>query len=243
MQSYKDKQETLLKTMKLTGLALAASTLMAVPTAFADNTASAFYDGAGGFIGAAALTNGGDCDADGYCKVLSTVLANSGTPKDLIIGLSFETMLMTETSVKGQKGSKSTSIADAAIRMKVYVDGKLAAPGAVTFDRRYQELWAVLGGVLESCEDGVLDGVIDGIISADECTFTDEEIGLILDTTQASTFNFLSYNIGSGSHTIEAYALLEENGEVVGYGGNSAASALLGKGTLSAWEVHGAVNK
>lgn len=230
--------QTYIKTLKIAGLALATGSLMVVPNAFADNTASAFYDGAGGVIGAEALASGGACDAEGYCKVLETVLANAGTPKDLVIGLSFETMLMTNTSVKSKGGSLSTSTADAEIKMKVLVDGVEAAPGAVTFDKRLQTLWAKLGGVMD-CADS--DG--DGIVSFDECTLTDEEIGLILDTAQASTFNFLSYNIGSGSHTIEAYAQLSHNGAVVDGSGAADASAALGKGTLSVWEVHGAVKQ
>jgi hypothetical protein len=221
------------KTLKIAGLVLASGGLMAIPGAFADNSASAFFDGS--LIGAAAFASGSDCDAEGYCKILETELKNSGAPKDLVIGLSFETMLMTNTSVTSKGGNKSTSIADAEIRMKVLVDGVEAAPGVVTFDRRYQELWAKLGGVMDC-----VDLNVDSIVSFDECTLTDEEIGLILDTTQASTFNFLSYDIGSGSHTITAYAQLTKNGSVVGTGASDA-SAALGKGTLSVWEVHGAV--
>lgn len=209
--------------------------LLATPLSFADNSATDYYDGTA-MIGAAALrAEGSVCDDQGFCRVLHTELKNSGTPKDLIIGLSFETALMTETVVRSKGGSKSSATADAKIEMYVKVDGVMAAPGTVTFDRRKQELWASLGGVLE-CSDVNLDGVI----TFDECTLTEEEIGLILDTTQASTFNFLAFDIGSGSHAIEAYARLSRDGEVV----NDAswnASASLGKGTLSAWETHGAM--
>ncbi len=198
----------------------------------ADNVASAYTKDGMAVIGAAAY-DAGVADSTGWAKVLSTTLQNSGTPKDLVIGLSFETMLFTKTVVQSQGGNKSTSIADAEIEMYVTVDGKEALPGTVTFDKRYQELWAKLGGVLD-CSD--LNG--DGIVSFDECTITDEEIGLILDTKAAHTFNFLAYNIGSGSHTIEAYARLSRNGSVVG-SGETAANASLGKGTLSVWEVHG----
>ncbi len=169
---------------------------------------------------------------------LSTTLKNSGTPKDLIIGLSFETSLFTMTMVQSKGGKKSHVVADAEIEMYVTVDGIPAAPGNITFDKRRQELWASLGGVL-NCTD--ING--DGIISFDECTLTDEEIGLILDTKAAHAFNFLAFNIGSGSHTIVAYARLSRNGEVVTGSGAANASASLGKGTLSVWEVHNAVTK
>lgn len=210
------------------------ASLFAMPAlTLADNTASAYTRDGTAVIGSAAAVAGA-ADSDGYSKVLSTTLQNSGTPKDLVIGLSFETSLFTKTVVQSRNGQKSTAVADAEIDMYVTVDGIPALPGTVTFDKRRQELWASLGGVL-NCADG--NG--DGIVSFDECTLTDEEIGLILDTKAAHTFNFLAYNIGSGSHTIEAYARLSRNGSVVGTGASDA-NASLGKGTLSVWEVHGA---
>ena len=143
---------------------------------------------------------------------------------------------MTETVVKSKGGEKSSATADAEIEMYVTVDGNVAEPGIVTFDKRTQELWAKLGGVID-CTD--ING--DGIVSFDECTFTDEEIGLILDTKAAHGVNFLSYDIGSGSHVIKAYARLTKDDTLVLNGGVSNATASLGKGTLAVWEVHGAM--
>lgn len=199
----------------------------------ADNSASAYTGDGTAVVGAAAI-QAGVANTSGWVKVLETKLQNSGTPKDLIVGLSFETSLFTETMVQSKGGNKSTSVADAEIEMYVTVDGKMALPGEVTFDKRRQELWASLGGVLD-CVD--TNG--DDVINYSECTLTDEEIGLILDTKAAHSFNFLAYNIGSGSHTIEAYARLSKDGSVVGSGASNA-NASLGKGTLSVWEVHGA---
>ena len=200
----------------------------------ADNSASSYTRDGTAVVGAAAQL-AGVVDVDGYTKVLSSELSNSGTPKDLVIGLSFETSLFTMTMVKSKGGSKSTSTADAEIEMYVLVDGKMAEPGIVTFDKRRQELWASLGGVL-NC----VDTNLDGIVSFDECLLTEEEIGLILDTKAAHTFNFLANNIGSGGHTIEAYARLSKDGSVEGLGASDA-SASLGKGTLSVWEVQDSV--
>lgn len=223
-----------MKTIRSLVPALIIAGLAFAPTCVqADNTASAYTNDGTAVIGAAAAS-AGLADDSGWTKVLSTTLQNSGTPKDLIIGLSFETMLFTKTMVQSKGGNKSTSIANAEIEMYVLVDGEKALPGDVTFDKRYQELWASLGGVL-TCADSN----DDGIVSFDECTLSDEEIGLILDTKAAHSFNFLSYNIGSGSHTIDAYARLSKNGSVVGSGASDA-NASLGKGTLSVWEVHGA---
>ncbi|WP_432474645.1 hypothetical protein [Amphritea sp. HPY] len=223
-----------MKGFKQSVVSMAVAGLLCSPAIYADNSASAFTEDGTAVIGAAAAV-AGLVDADGYTKVLSTTLKNSGTPKDLVIGLSFETQLFTMTMVQSKGGNKSTSTADAMIEMYVTVDGVEAAPGNVVFDKRYQELWAKLGGVMDCA-----DSNDDGIISFDECTLTEEEIGLILDTTAAHTFNFLSYDIGSGSHTIEAWARLSKGGSVVG-SGDTGASASLGKGTLSVWEVHGSI--
>jgi hypothetical protein len=231
------KSEKLLAQWQTGSRALMVAGLLATPGVYADNTASAYVDlSKSPVIGAASVEScePGLPELTGYCRVLSTELGNSGTPKDLVIGLSFETMLMTETVVKSKGGTKSTSEADASIEMYVLVDGEMALPGQVIFDKRTQTLWATLGGVLD-CTD--LNG--DGIVSFDECDLTDEEIGLALDTAAAHTFNFLAYDIGSGSHTIEAYARLSTSDGVVTDSGSSNASAALGKGTLSVWEVHG----
>lgn len=222
------KLKTLISTIAMVGLTSASAFVNA------DNSASAYTGDGTAVIGRAAAA-AGLTDSDGFTKVLDTTLSNSGTPKDLVIGLSFETSLFTETVVKSKGGSKSTSTADAAIDMYVLVDGQAATPGTVTFDKRHQELWASLGGVLNCA-----DANEDGIVSFDECDVTDEEIGLILDTKSAHTFNFLANNIGSGSHTIEAYARLSKDGSVEGTG-DSDASASLGKGTLSVWEVQDSV--
>jgi energy-converting hydrogenase Eha subunit E len=220
---------------KLPAAAVVMGLITAPSLVSADNSASA-YTGDGTAVIGAAAAYAGLADSEGFTKVLTTELKNSGEPKDLVIGLSFETSLFTMTMVQSQKGKKSSSVADAEIEMYVTVDGVPAAPGTVTFDKRKQELWASLGGVMD-CYD--MDG--DLIVSFDECTITDEEIGLILDTKAAHTFNFLAYNIGSGSHVIEAYARLSRNAEVVEGTGASDANASLGKGTLSVWEVHGSV--
>jgi hypothetical protein len=58
---------------------------------------------------------------------------------------------------------------NAEINMKVFVDGELALPVEVTFDKREQTSLAKQGGVLV-CQDYNRDG----IITFDECTFTEE---------------------------------------------------------------------
>ncbi|SCZ67588.1 hypothetical protein [Thiohalomonas denitrificans] len=228
-----------MKTFKHT-VALTLAGLLAVPAAaFADNAASAYTEDGTAIIGYAAAV-AGETNSLGFTKVLSTTLKNSGSPKDLFIGLTFETGLMTETEVKTNtkngKAEESSATASAEIEMYVLVDGQEAKPGTVTFDKREQAMWATLGqGLVCSDANG------DDIITFDECSLTDQEVGLLLETKAAHGFNFLSYNIGSGSHTIEAFARLKAQGEVADASSNAKASAYLGKGTLSVFEVHDSV--
>src|SRR5262245_30154291 len=136
---------------RMFGLGVGLGVLVIPLVTLADNSASAYTNDGTAVIGAAAAL-AGVTDSDGYTKVLSSTLSNSGTPKDLVIGLSFETSLFTKTVVQSKGGTKSTAVADAEIEMYVTVDGVKAQPGIVTFDKRRQELWASLGGVV-TCTD------------------------------------------------------------------------------------------
>jgi hypothetical protein len=90
-------------------------------------------------------------------------------------------------------------------------DTLTAAPGQVMLSKRVQELSATLGGVIQECTDGDTnfdgtadtdpDGTID-IVS--ECIVTDEEIGLLQDTTAAHHFNFVLPNMNQGEYDIKA---------------------------------------
>jgi len=75
---------------------------------------------------------------------------------------------------------------------------------------RVQELSATLGGVIQSCQvtcgvDVNTDELVcDDIVIAEDCEVTDEEIGLLLDTTAAHHFNFLLPNMNQGVYDIKA---------------------------------------
>jgi hypothetical protein len=144
--------------------------------------------------------------------------------KELLIGVSAELGLVTKASVKGKKGDSAKSIADASAMVDIFAvpvgDGDIihAAPGQITVSKRVQELDATLGGVIQSCEDTTggdyetispgEDGYLatpDGVIDiASECIVTDEEIGLLLDTTAAHHFNFVLPNMDQGEYKIKA---------------------------------------
>jgi len=174
-------------------------------------------------------------DADDWSTVMSGQI-HTATPKDLLIGVSLETSLLTDTVVKSSGGARDVSTAEAAIEVKVLVDGIEAAPGVVVFDKRKQQLSAALGGYYTECVDANLDGITDVLT---ECVLAPEEIELLLDTTAAHHFNFIKADLGQGTHTVVVKSKISNN--TVSANGSASASALLGKGSLSVEEVQ-AVN-
>ena len=161
-----------------------------------------------------------------FQKVASATIKTSN-PADLMIGVSMETSLYTNTVVASKNYEKSSSTAEAGVEVLVKIDGQDAQPGAVTFDRRKQTMVAVMDGF--SCTD--LNA--DGIVTYDECSLTPEEIQLILDTTGAHHFNFAQANVGVGVHTIEVFARIKTFAEGSGPTlGSATANAFVGKGSL-----------
>jgi len=126
--------------------------------------------------------------------------------KDLLIGVSLQSGLYTDTTVKGKNGSSEQAGAEAAVKVEVLIDGKMgvAAPDTVIFARRVQELTATLGGVIEKCNVSVDPETGEGeIIIARDCDVSDEEIGLMISTTSANHFNFVAPNMEPGDHTVD----------------------------------------
>ncbi len=204
-------------------IAILAFSLLVTTSAFA---ASAKFTANVGTM-AAASPNLATNDADGWSTILKGQI-HTATPKDLLIGVSLETTLFTDTLVKSSGGQKATSTAEAGIEVQVLVDGNAAFPGVVVFDKRMQQLSATLGG-FTSCSDVNGDGIID---VTTECSLTDEEIELILNTTAAHHFNFVQANLGQGTHSVVVKAKISNTDN---------AYAVLGKGSLSVEEVQ-AVN-
>ena len=141
--------------------------------------------------------------------------------KELLVGVSAEIGLVTDTSVKGKNGEEARAMAEAEAFVTVYamptgseetVSGtKIAAPGKIILSKRIQELKATLGGVIESCEDLDDDGIID---VKTECVVTDEEIGLMIETTAAHHFNFVLPDMDQGVYDIKAVFTTGANAEV-----------------------------
>lgn len=167
--------------------------------------------------------------------VLSTTI-KTPNQKDLLIGVSLETGLYTQTLVKSSGGTKDTSNATAGIQIRVLVDGVQAAPGEVTYDKRSQTLSATLGGYFANCTDANGDGIIDVLT---ECDLLPEEIELILDTMAAHHFNFVLANLAPGDHSIVVQAEIQSSNSA--QTGSSSAWATIGKGSLTVEEIR-AVN-
>ena len=212
-------------------VAILALSLLATTSAFAASAKFTANVGTVAVVSPLLATN----DADGWTTVLSGQI-HTATPKDLLIGVSLETSLLTDTLVKSSGGVKDSSTAEAGIEVKVLVDGIEAAPGVVIFDKRKQVLSATLGGYYTNCTDDNLDGITDVLT---ECDLAPEEIGLLLDTTAAHHFNFIQADLGQGVHNVVVKSKISNNN--VFANGTASSSALLGKGSLSVEEVQ-AVN-
>jgi len=136
--------------------------------------------------------------------------------KELLVGVSAEIGLVTDTSVKGKDGGSARAIADGEAYVTVFAvprgDGNSmeAAPGKVMLSKRVQELNATLGGVIQSCQvscaqdEDTGEIVCDDIVIADDCVVTDEEIGLLQETVAAHHFNFVLPNMNQGVYDIKA---------------------------------------
>lgn len=162
--------------------------------------------------------------------LLSTTIKTS-MQKDLVVDASLESGLYTKTVARSKDMITDTSFSRAGIEVRVLIDGKPAYPGTVTFGRRSQELSATLQGQL-----ALIDKNADGIVGFDELvSIAPEEIGLVLDTLNANSFNFVLDNVGTGVHKIELQARIDLGANV--QAGSAEARAMVGKGSMTVEEV------
>jgi len=184
----------------------------------------------------------GSSDASDFDINAGFTLATIKVPQDkeLLVGVSSEVGLVTDTSIKGKNGGAAKSIAGAGAGVVVFavptesamMGGKIAAPGPVVLSARVQALSAKLGGVIESCTDGSDGSDPDGTINIKtECIVTDEEIGLMQATMAAHHFNFVLPNMDQGEYDIVAffvtgaYAEIDIDEASVAAGGSVSAAA------------------
>jgi hypothetical protein len=167
------------------------------------------------------------CDSteDNFCDAITntgaqfgTTLANIKVPqsKELLVGVSAQVELFTQTTVKGRKGSlsKATAMAEGGVSLLAcnLASGDCfeGAPGYITLSKRQQELEAVLGGVIEECTFDVTLDVVEDVASGsatwtlDDCVVLQEEISLALTTMAAHHFNFVFPDLPQGDYAVMA---------------------------------------
>jgi hypothetical protein len=168
--------------------------------------------------------------ADGYTPILRGAIHTS-QQKELVMGVSLESGLYTDTTVVSKNLQADKSVAMARILVRVMVDGVEAYPGSVTFAEREQGLVAKFAGYFE-CTD--LNN--DGIMNFGECDYTKpEELQLWLKTLNANAFFFALPDLQQGEHIVEVQAKVETSTSF--QLGAAAASAWIGKGTVSIEEA------
>jgi hypothetical protein len=184
-------------------------------------------------------TQPNDCNFnDGY--TFATIKVPQS--KELLVGVSAEVLLITDTSIKGKDGGSARALAYAGAEATVAAcpvgggDCEIAAPGSVILADRFQTLEGTLGGVLTNCTDSNDDGDVD----LSDCELTDEEIGLVLDTLSSHHFNFVLPNMDQGDYDIVAVFGTEACNEISSDGDAEAfafAVAAIGKSMVTVQQV------
>lgn len=189
-------------------------------------------------------TQPNDCNFnDGYTFATIKVPQD----KELLVGVSSEVLLVTDTSIKGKDGGNARALAYAGAEVTVGacpVDGgdcQIAAPGSVVLADRFQILEGTLGGVLTNCTDSNGDGDID----LSDCELTDEEISLVIDTLSSHHFNFVLEDMDQGDYNIVALFGTAACNEISSDGDAEAfafAVAAIGKSMVTVQQVRATKN-
>jgi hypothetical protein len=168
---------------------------------------------------------------NGWVTVLSGKLKTPSS-KEVYVSASLEAGLYTQTLVRSKNMKKDTSVASVSIQVQALIDGTPMQPGTVTYAARTQTLSATLEGAIAGCLSIVTNPDGTQSIVLDQDCVTPEEIELILDTLNAASFNFVSSNVGVGTHTISIQARISSSTSV--QEGSASAKGLVGKGTMIA---------
>jgi hypothetical protein len=168
---------------------------------------------------------------NGWVTVLSGKLKTPSS-KEVYVSASLEAGLYTQTLVRSKNLKKDTSTASVSIQVQALIDGTPMQPGTVTYAARTQTLSATLEGAIAGCLSIVTNPDGTQSIVLDQNCVTPEEIELILDTLSAASFNFVSSNVGVGTHTLSIQARISSSTSV--QEGTASAKGLVGKGTMIA---------
>lgn len=150
--------------------------------------------------------------------------------KELLVGVSAQIGLYTETVVRGKKGSTSSALAfaEGSVGLMACNSENLcysSVPRNVVLSNRTQELEATLAGIIEECiveidytenDSGFIED-ISGSFDLNDCTVSPEEIGLALETLAAHHYNFVFPNIPVGEWDIVATFKTDAQTEAAAY--------------------------
>jgi hypothetical protein len=167
-----------------------------------------------------------------------TILSNrlkTSNQKDVLIGVSAEIGLFVKTTVNSKNMVEDTATGQAEVEFQVLLDGKSVEPGIVVFGRKTQVLSATLEGSIGNCirTSTNLDGTISSVV--DLTCVTPENISLISDSLQATTFNFISVDCPQGTHVISVQARVSTIGSSTF--GSFSALAFVGKASFFAESI------
>lgn len=154
---------------------------------------------------------------------------------DLLVNAGFEVGLYTATTVSSKNMVTDTSTATASVKVRALIDNAEAAPGEVVYGKRTQQLSATLEGAIAGCLSIVTNSAGSPQIVLNTNCVLPEVIGLIQDTVSANSFSFGALNLSSGYHNIKIQAQITAMGDNIN--GTFTATALLGKGTMTAESV------
>jgi hypothetical protein len=247
-EGVRNATKKFITTFTITSVLFAASAMASPSAKFA---ATYSY---GPSLGSVAMIDDSAVDAIDFNLSAGFTLATIKVPQDkeLLVGVSANIGLVTDTSIKGKNGGAARSIAGAGAAVVVFAvpvagsngTAALAEPGPVVLSARVQVLDATLGGVIESCTDLNADSTID---VKTECDVSDEEIGLILGTLAAHHFNFVVPNMDQGEYNLVAFfvtgalAAVDINELSVVEGGSvtasASAAAFIGKTMVTVQQV------
>ena len=123
---------------------------IAATPAWAASSKFAAYSSSSSLLTTAPEVFGAATSSLASAPILNSVI-RTANKKDLLIGVSLEVGLYTDTQVKGKNGSWAEAGTTGGVKITVKVDGVDAQPGEVIFSERYQTLSATLGGVIDTC--------------------------------------------------------------------------------------------
>ncbi|MDA1128689.1 MAG: hypothetical protein O2913_08325 [Chloroflexi bacterium] len=135
--------------------------------------------------------------------------------KDLVMDVSLEYGIYTDTQVKSKGGTRDTSNATASVKVRVLLQNVDGGPiysmtpngdKGIVYCSRSQTLSAVFQGLIADCIDA------GGHIFLNDDCLEPEEVQLILDTTNANAFNFIQEDLPQGDYMVTVQGKLDASG-------------------------------